>query len=61
MAPESRPSLKQDPAAWRRGFDAGAGKLQRHCPYQAGSTGAWSWASGFVEGQAKYDGTVPTV
>ena len=50
-------SLQQDPQAWRSGFDAGAaGKLYTACPHRAGSTEAWSWFSGFTEGQAKRDG-----
>ena len=47
--------LKQDPKAWDEGFTAGE-KASSKCPYPAGSTEAWSWYSGQVEGDAKRQG-----
>jgi hypothetical protein len=49
------PILKQNPEAWDEGFKAGEDQ-KRRCPYPAGSTEAWSWHSGQVEGDAKRQG-----
>ena len=47
--------LEQNPKAWEEGFQAGeTHKLK--CPYPAGTTEAWSWQSGHVEGDAKRQG-----
>jgi ribosome modulation factor len=55
-------TLRHDPQAWQCGFDAGeGGRLHGSCPYQAGSTQAWSWFSGFIEGKAKRAGYEYTV
>lgn len=36
---------------WNEGYQAG--KVgQADCPYQVGTTAAWSWSSGYVEGRA---------
>ncbi len=44
--------LRQDMRAWMKGYLAGAtGRRSGDCPYRAGTTEAWSWCSGFVEGQ----------
>jgi hypothetical protein len=50
--------LKQDSKAWTEGFEAGERKLRTpvRCPYSAGTTQAWSWHSGFIEGDAKRQG-----
>jgi len=50
--------LKHDPNAWEEGFKAGesSARLPVRCPYPAGTTGAWSWHSGYVEGDAKRQG-----
>ena len=49
--------LKHDPKAWEEGFEAGeSARLPVRCPYPAGTTQAWSWHSGFVEGDAKRQG-----
>ena len=48
-------TLRHSPEAWEEGFQAGEGK-QSKCPYPAGSTEAWSWWSGRVEGDAKRQG-----
>jgi hypothetical protein len=47
--------LKHDEKAWEEGFKAGEGREPR-CPYPAGTTQAWSWQSGYVEGDAKRQG-----
>jgi len=47
--------LKHDPTAWEEGFKAGEDRKHR-CPYPAGTTEAWSWQSGHVEGDAKRQG-----
>ena len=50
--------LKHDPKAWDEGFKAGesSARLPARCPYPAGTTAAWSWHSGYVEGDAKRQG-----
>src|SRR5437762_14139295 len=50
--------LKHDPTAWEEGFKAGesAARIPARCPYPAGTTVAWSWHSGYVEGDAKRQG-----
>jgi hypothetical protein len=50
--------LKQDPVAWEEGFVAGESgtKTALRCPYAAGTTAAWSWHSGYIEGNAKRQG-----
>jgi ribosome modulation factor len=45
--------LKQDVRSWHEGYRAGVrGAGNRACPHQAASTESWSWASGFIEGEA---------
>jgi hypothetical protein len=50
--------LKHDPKAWEEGFSAGESRVRipLRCPYPAGTTQAWSWHSGHVEGDAKRQG-----
>ena len=50
--------LKHDPKAWEEGFSAGESRVRipLRCPYPAGTTQAWSWHSGHVEGDAKREG-----
>lgn len=50
--------LKHDPKAWQEGFKAGESRVRipLRCPYPAGTTQAWSWHSGHVEGDAKREG-----
>jgi hypothetical protein len=50
--------LKHDPKAWEEGFSAGenTARIPLGCPYPAGTTQAWSWHSGYVEGDAKRQG-----
>ena len=50
--------LKHDPKAWEEGFSAGENpaRIPLRCPYPAGTTQAWSWHSGHVEGDAKRQG-----
>ena len=50
--------LKHDPKAWEEGFKAGESRVRipLRCPYAAGTTQAWSWHSGQVEGDAKRQG-----
>jgi hypothetical protein len=50
--------LKHDPKAWEEGFGAGESRVQSpfRCPYRAGTTQAWSWHSGYIEGEAKRQG-----
>ena len=50
--------LKHDPKAWEEGFNAGENRVRfpLRCPYPAGTTEAWSWHSGYVEGDAKRQG-----
>ena len=50
--------LKHDPQAWEEGFSAGenTARCPLRCPYPAGTTQAWSWHSGYVEGDAKRQG-----
>ena len=50
--------LKHDPKAWEEGFSAGESGVRNPlgCPYPAGTTQAWSWHSGHVEGDAKRQG-----
>lgn len=46
-----------DPKSWRDGFAAGeARRLASRCPYAAATTEAWSWHSGWIEGDAKRQG-----
>ena len=51
-------ALKHDPKAWEEGFSAGESRVRipLRCPYPAGTTQAWSWHSGHVEGDAKRQG-----
>jgi hypothetical protein len=51
-------ALKHDPRAWEAGFSAGESRVRfpLRCPYPAGTTEAWSWHSGYVEGDAKRQG-----
>lgn len=49
--------LTIDPKAWEEGFEAGeSGRLMSRCPYPAATTEAWSWHSGWIEGDAKRQG-----
>ena len=50
--------LKHDSKAWEEGFSAGESRVRfpLGCPYPAGTTQAWSWHSGYVEGDAKRQG-----
>jgi len=50
--------LKHDPQVWEEGFSAGenTARIPLRCPYPAGTTQAWSWHSGHVEGDAKRQG-----
>ena len=50
--------LKHDPNAWEEGFSAGENRVRipLRCPYPSGTTQAWSWHSGYVEGDAKRQG-----
>ena len=50
--------LKHDPKAWEEGLSAGenTARIPLRCPYPAGTTQAWSWHSGYVEGDAKRQG-----
>ena len=50
--------LKHDPIAWEKCFAAGESgtKTALRCPYLAGTTAAWSWRSGYIEGDAKLQG-----
>ncbi|MGD1074029.1 MAG: hypothetical protein ABSB15_28305 [Bryobacteraceae bacterium] len=49
--------LTMDPKAWDEGFEAGeAGRLTNRCPYPAATTEAWSYHSGWIEGDAKRQG-----
>ena len=50
--------LKHDPKAWEEGFSAGenTARIPLRCPYPAGTAQAWSWQSGYVEGDAKRQG-----
>ena len=50
--------LKHDPKAWEEGFSAGESRVRipLRCPYPAGTTQAWPWHSGHVEGDAKRQG-----
>lgn len=44
--------------AWEEGFTAGesGAKTALRCPYPAATTVAWSWHSGYIEGDAKRQG-----
>ena len=45
--------IKQDPKAWREGYDAGMrGDPLSSCPYSALSDEALAWSSGYIEGKA---------
>lgn len=45
--------VQLDREAYRAGYDAGArGERASECPYPARTTEAFSWRSGFIEGQA---------
>ena len=49
--------LTIDSTAWQEGFDGGeAGRPMSRCPYRAATTEAWSWHSGWIEGDAKRQG-----
>jgi hypothetical protein len=50
--------LKHDAKAWEEGFKAGESSelILVRCPYPAGTTQAWSWHSGHIEGDAKHNG-----
>jgi hypothetical protein len=43
-------ALTMDDKAWQEGFDATNGA---RCPYAIGTTEAWSWRAGRIEGKAK--------
>ena len=50
----TRHTVRQDPQAWQRGFEAGeAGRPSGACPYAAESVKAFSWYAGWLEGKAK--------
>ena len=45
--------IKQDVKSWHEGYRAGrSGVGSGACPHRAASTENWSWASGFIEGEA---------
>ena len=50
--------LRHDRKTWEEGFKAGASRVRipARCPYGAGTTQAWSWYSGYIEGDAKRRG-----
>ena len=51
--------IKIDSKAWDEGFKAGEsdpGPRQIYCPYPETSNQAFSWYSGFIEGEAKRQG-----
>lgn len=49
--------LAIDSRSWQEGFAAGeAGQLASRCPYAATTREAWSWYSGYIEGDAKRQG-----
>jgi len=50
--------IRIDSKAWDEGFKAGeiSRGLAVTCPYAPGSTEAFSWCSGFIEGDAKRQG-----
>jgi len=48
--------LRHDSKAWDKGFKAGETSPIAHCPYYPLSLQAWSWHSGFIEGDAKRRG-----
>jgi hypothetical protein len=50
--------LQHDSKAWEDGFSTGERRVRipLRCPYPAGTTQAWSWHSGHVEGDAKRQG-----
>lgn len=52
----SRPpatTLTHDAPAWTRGYAAGErGTPGADCPFARGTTEAWSWSSGWIEGDA---------
>ncbi len=51
--PHGRKVLSQDAHCWDEGYAAGLSGLRLPlCPYPAGTTGSWSWHSGYIEGQA---------
>ena len=50
-----RRMMEQDPNAWEEGLKAGE-ERKTQCPYAEGSREAWSWSSGWVEGDAKRQG-----
>lgn len=53
--------LTIDGDAWNQGFwDGEEGKPRHSCPYPAGSTEAWSWSSGYIEGKAACHGYAAT-
>ena len=50
-------NLRMNSKAWQEGFETGeAGRLVSRCPYRAATTEAWSWHSGWIEGDAKRQG-----
>ena len=55
---DDRSMLKHDTKAWEEGFKAGeiSVRIPVRCPYPAGTTAAWSWHSGYIEGEAKSRG-----
>ena len=49
----SIPGFTLDLAAWDAGFEAGwYGRSLDTCPYPTASQQAWSWHSGYIEGNA---------
>jgi ribosome modulation factor len=47
--------LKMDDDAWEKGFIDGEAGHSR-CPFSAVTREAWSWSSGWIEGDAKRRG-----
>jgi ribosome modulation factor len=45
--------ITQDQKAWDEGFHVGKDGQADQCPYPTGSVEAWSWHSGWMEGEAR--------
>jgi hypothetical protein len=43
--------VEQDLNAWLAGYLAGKSGRDPTAPYPAGTTAAWSWQSGYIEGR----------
>jgi ribosome modulation factor len=55
MTAMMKPEINRE--AWIAGFHAGeTGRPSRTCPYPAIRFLAWSWHSGYIEGDAKRQG-----